>query len=30
MKSYAIKLLDKDRANYFINEFTKSPMNIYI
>ena len=22
MKSYAIKLLDKDRVNYFINEFT--------
>ena len=30
MKSYAIKLLDKDRVNYFINEFTKSPMNIYM
>ena len=30
MKSYAIKLLDKDRAVYLVNKFTNSPMNIYI
>lgn len=30
MKSYAIKLLDKDRAEYFINKFTNSPINIYV